>query len=96
MTYIVLPPARNDLEFIEDWVLSNFGAAAAAKAIDDLIEVFDMLARFPLAGLERHDIYPPPMRFFSFPPNWVIYEPASTLRIHRVFPSRMELRDLVL
>ena len=94
MNYKLLAPALNDLDAIEKWVLDNFGEQTANKAIDTLLEVFEMLAEFPEAGPERPDIFAPPMRFFSSFPNLVMYEPGNPLFIHRILPARMDLSDL--
>jgi plasmid stabilization system protein ParE len=96
MTYRLLASALDDLDHIDDWVSSNFGEAAALKARRSLNSAFERLAQFQQMGIERPDVTPQPVRFFSSPPNWIIYEPGQPLLIHRVFPARTDLRDLTL
>lgn len=81
MTYRLLAPAIDDLEDIEVWVRTNFGEDAAIRALRELTQAFERLAQFQLIGIERPDIAAPPVRFFSVPPNWIIYEPGTPLLI---------------
>jgi plasmid stabilization system protein ParE len=96
MTYRLLAPAWDDLDHIDAWVASNFGEAAAARAIQKLTETFALLADFQQMGIARPDIAPHPVRFFSLPPNWIVYEPGDPLLIHRIFPSALDTASLVL
>jgi len=96
VTYRLLVAAREDLDHIEDWVVANFGEVAAFEALNELFDVFEMLANFPEAGQERPEVEPPPIRFFSVSPNIVIYEPGDPLLIYRIFPARTDIRELTL
>lgn len=96
MKFIVLPAAQSDLHQIDDWVTSNFGAAAAAKADAELYGAFDLLAQFQQLGKQRPEIAESRFRFYSVWPSWIIYEPGDPLLIHRVFPARTDIQNLTL
>jgi plasmid stabilization system protein ParE len=94
VTYRLLAPAIDDLDHIDSWIISKFGESAAIKARRKLADTFARLAQFQQMGIQRPDITSLPVRFFSSGPNWIIYEPGDPLLIHRVFPARMDIRDL--
>ena len=96
MSFIILPAAQVDIEHIDHWIVTNFGEAAAAKAEERLYGTFELLARFPHMGRFHTEITAKPVRFFSSPPNWIIYTPGDPLRIHRIFPAQTDIRNLTL
>jgi plasmid stabilization system protein ParE len=96
MKYRLLAPAIADLNYIDDWVAANFGEAAALRATRKLSETFSLLATFQQLGIARPEITARPVRFFSLPPNWIVYEPGSPLLIHRIFPAALDIKTLQL
>ncbi len=96
MTYLILPPAQDDLRHIDNWIVANFGEAAADDAQRRLYETFERLARFQEMGIVRPNVTSMPVRFFASPPNWIIYEPGDPLLILRIISSRRDTRDLTL
>ena len=96
MKYRLLGPALDDLDHIDDWIASNFGEAAAAKARRNLLETFELLAQYPGMGTSHPEITDRPVRFFVSSPNWIIYEPGPLTLIHRIFPAAMDIERLEL
>jgi len=94
MKYILAAAAYDDLDGIEDWVLSNFGVRAAIKAQRDLIEIFRLLVIFPEMGIARPELTVRPVRFFATSHHWIIYEPGSPTIIHRIFPAARDIEQL--
>ncbi len=96
MKFRLLPRAQNDLRSIDNWIVEKFGETAADNAQRKLYETFEVLAKFQDMGHSRPDVTSKPLLFFSQSPNWIIYSPGQPLLIHRVFPARMDLRDVKL
>jgi len=96
MTYRLLAPAIDDLDRINSWVTANFGEAAAIRARRKLTETFALLVKFQHMGFAHPEITDRPVRLFSLPPNWIVYEPGDPLLIHRVFPAALDIQTLSL
>lgn len=46
----ILPTAWEDLKFIEDWYLIQFGVETALKVSDQILDAIERLERFPDSG----------------------------------------------
>jgi plasmid stabilization system protein ParE len=94
MTYRILAAALADLAEIDNYVLAEFGEAAANKASERLFDAFEHLAEFQQMGRLRRDVTPLRTRFFHLEPCWIIYSEGSPLLIHRVVHGSRDLPRL--
>ena len=96
MTVRVLPSAWRDLTEIDEWVTQNFGYTYARRTYAHLRKTFLLLADSPNIGKERRDITDLPLRFFFVKPYWIVYQPGSSLAIHRIIHAARDLRGIEL
>ena len=52
------PRALDQLDALEDYIVSAGSPLAAGRYIDALFEYFESLAEFPLRGNQRDDLFP--------------------------------------
>ena len=77
--YRLSPLAESDLDEIWLHVAQDTSLAAADRLIDEIVERFDLLSRYPGAGRLREDIAP---EIRSFPvQNYIIYYSQETARV---------------
>ena len=73
-------PAERALEDLFFEVKERHGLLVAERVYDNLLRMFDLLARMPEVGRYRSALWPPPYRFWVTAPAFIGYR-AAALRI---------------
>ena len=95
MKFLILPAAVEDLKEIDVWVAAQHGEDFARVVQEDLLGTMELISSHPGIGRVRPDITARAVRFFSHWPYWIVYQPGTQLRIHRVLHGARDLPKLV-
>jgi plasmid stabilization system protein ParE len=75
--YRLTPRAREGFHRVAFYVEENFGNAVADRVISNLVRAFELLAKNPGAGHQRHDLTrDQQVLFWPVGPTLIAYRPA--------------------
>ncbi len=94
--YVVTEAAADDLQQIDDYLVSADGVAAAERVSRAFEAAFERLAGQPLIGHRRSDLIERPYRFWSVVGFLIVYDAdVRPIRIIRILRAKRDVAALL-
>ena len=94
--FILSPEARDDLQEIRDYLVSQGGRRLARYVLHEVVTAFRLLASHPDIGHLRQDLTTLPVKFWSVFSYLIVYDPAARpIAIVRVLDGRRDVQTIL-